>query len=113
MCVLGVVELMAGGTIILAHNSAGPKLDIVVHFDGHKTGYLADDIDSYAAALHTIFQLSPKDRREMREYARESTKRFSEAEFEKGFLRVVEKCFKGSDKWEDISLFNSRRNSFF
>jgi alpha-1,2-mannosyltransferase len=25
----GVVELMAAGTVILAHNSGGPKLDIV------------------------------------------------------------------------------------
>eukprot|EP00008_Paramoeba_atlantica_P001349 CAMPEP_0201501614 /NCGR_PEP_ID=MMETSP0151_2-20130828/83682_1 /ASSEMBLY_ACC=CAM_ASM_000257 /TAXON_ID=200890 /ORGANISM="Paramoeba atlantica, Strain 621/1 / CCAP 1560/9" /LENGTH=60 /DNA_ID=CAMNT_0047895131 /DNA_START=1046 /DNA_END=1225 /DNA_ORIENTATION=+ len=45
---IGVVEFMAAGLIPVAHNSGGPKMDIVIH----DTGYLAKDPKEYGEALH-------------------------------------------------------------
>ena len=81
---------MAAGTVILAHNSGGPKLDIVTDFNQQKTGYLADDIQSYAVAMETIFNLTNKERLVIKENARQSVDRFSDEEFETGFLSVTE-----------------------
>uniref|UniRef100_A0A3B4H5V9 GDP-Man:Man(3)GlcNAc(2)-PP-Dol alpha-1,2-mannosyltransferase n=1 Tax=Pundamilia nyererei TaxID=303518 RepID=A0A3B4H5V9_9CICH len=87
---IGVVECMAAGTIILAHKSGGPKLDIVVPYEGRQTGFLADSEDSYAAAMETILSLSPTARLEMRRNARDSVERFSDREFESCFLAAME-----------------------
>lgn len=61
----GVVECMAAGTIVLAHKSGDPKLDIVVPYEGGQTGFLADSEDSYTAAMETILELSPAARPEL------------------------------------------------
>ncbi|XP_072253508.1 GDP-Man:Man(3)GlcNAc(2)-PP-Dol alpha-1,2-mannosyltransferase-like [Leuresthes tenuis] len=87
---IGVVECMAAGTIVLAHKSGGPKLDIVVPHQGSQTGFLADSEDSYAAAMETILTLSPSARLEIRRNARESVGRFSDQEFETCFLDATE-----------------------
>ncbi|KAL0963687.1 hypothetical protein UPYG_G00309590 [Umbra pygmaea] len=87
---IGVVECMAAGTIILAHNSGGPKLDIVAPYEGGQTGFLADCEDSYAAAMETILALSPSARLEIRMNARRSVERFSDQEFEASFLSAME-----------------------
>lgn len=87
---IGVVELMAAGTVVLAHNSGGPKLDIVTAYNGQTTGYLASDSVSYADAMTMIFNLTEKQSQEVREAARQSVARFSEKEFETGFLSVME-----------------------
>jgi len=91
---LGVVECMASGAIILAHNSGGPKLDIVVDYENERTGYLADDEESYASALKTIFGLSETERLKIRRNARESVKRFSDEEFAKKLLDVTSVLFE-------------------
>ncbi|XP_038674091.1 GDP-Man:Man(3)GlcNAc(2)-PP-Dol alpha-1,2-mannosyltransferase isoform X1 [Scyliorhinus canicula] len=90
---IGVVECMAAGTVILAHNSGGPKLDIVVPHDGVETGFLADTEDSYANAMDTILSLSPEKRLEIRKNARQSVSRFSDQEFETSFISAVELFF--------------------
>eukprot|EP00061_Rhincodon_typus_P011224 g36087.t1 len=69
---IGVVECMAAGTVILAHNSGGPKLDIVVPHNGVQTGFLADSEESYADAMKNILSLSPEKRLEIRKNARQS-----------------------------------------
>ena len=86
----GVVECMAAGTVVLAHNSGGPKLDIVVDHNGRRTGFLAADADSYASCLKTIFTLSAGTLTEIRRNARESVKRFADAQFTETFLDVTE-----------------------
>lgn len=86
----GVVECMAAGTIVLAHKSGGPKLDIVVPFEDGQTGFLADSEDSYASAMETILALSPSARLEIRRNARRSVERFSDQEFEASFLSATE-----------------------
>lgn len=81
---------MAAGTIILAHKSGGPKLDIVIPYDGGPTGFLADDEDNYADTMERILSMSPATQLEMRRRARLSVSRFSDQEFEGSFLSAVE-----------------------
>uniref|UniRef100_A0A8D3AEL3 GDP-Man:Man(3)GlcNAc(2)-PP-Dol alpha-1,2-mannosyltransferase n=1 Tax=Scophthalmus maximus TaxID=52904 RepID=A0A8D3AEL3_SCOMX len=87
---IGVVECMAAGTVVLAHKSGGPKMDIVVPYEGGPTGFLADSEDGYAAAMETILALSPAARLEIRRNARRSVERFSDQEFEACFLAAME-----------------------
>lgn len=90
---IGIVECMASGSIVLAHDSGGPKMDIVVEWEGKPTGFLASDEKSYAAAMETIFALSPEERSVICHNARHSTSRFSEKSFENGFLQCTEPLF--------------------
>ncbi|XP_026878129.2 GDP-Man:Man(3)GlcNAc(2)-PP-Dol alpha-1,2-mannosyltransferase isoform X1 [Electrophorus electricus] len=87
---IGVVECMAAGTVILAHKSGGPKMDIVVPFEGGPTGFLAYDEDGYADAMERILAMPPASRLEMRRRARQSVARFSDSEFEASFLAATE-----------------------
>ena len=90
---IGVVECQAAGCIALAHDSGGPKMDIVIDWDDKPTGFLADDAKSYARAMETIFSLQPLERRAICENARKNVARFSEAKFESGFLQCTEQLF--------------------
>ena len=91
---IGVVEFMAGGLVTLAHNSGGPKLDIVIDTEGQKTGYLANTVNGYVQYLKDIFQLKPHERYEICLAARNSVKkRFSEETFKKRFLVETECLF--------------------
>nr|XP_005007108.1 GDP-Man:Man(3)GlcNAc(2)-PP-Dol alpha-1,2-mannosyltransferase isoform X2 [Cavia porcellus] len=91
---IGVVECMAAGTVILAHNSGGPKLDIVVPHEGEVTGFLAESEEDYAEAMAQILSLSAEERLRIRRHARASVSRFSDQEFEVAFLLSVEKLFE-------------------
>lgn len=86
----GVVECMAAGKVVLAHKSGGPKMDIVVPFEGGQTGFLADDENSYAEAIDQILALPPAIRLQIRRNARQSVARFSDQEFEACFLVAME-----------------------
>ena len=91
---IGVVECMAAGTIIVAHNSAGPKMDIVVPYKGEKTGFLAESEDDYCEALYQIYTMSPKKRSSIREAAREHVKKFSQEKFNVTFIEAFNTlCF--------------------
>ncbi|EDO34708.1 predicted protein [Nematostella vectensis] len=92
---IGVVECMAGGIVMLAHESGGPKMDIVIEWEGKPTGFLASDEKSYASAMETIFSLQPEERSVICHNARSSVARFSESAFELGFLRCTETLFMG------------------
>nr|KAF6372830.1 ALG11 alpha-1,2-mannosyltransferase [Pipistrellus kuhlii] len=91
---IGVVECMAAGTIILAHNSGGPKLDIVIPYEGEVTGFLAESEEGYAKTMAHILSMSEEKRLQIRKNARASVSRFSDQEFEVTFLSSVEKLFK-------------------
>ncbi|KAM5311149.1 GDP-Man:Man(3)GlcNAc(2)-PP-Dol alpha-1,2-mannosyltransferase [Glossophaga mutica] len=91
---IGVVECMAAGTVILAHNSGGPKLDIVVPHGGEVTGFLAEGEDDYAETMAHILSMSEEERLRIRSNARASVSRFSDQEFEVAFLSSVEKLFQ-------------------
>lgn len=81
---------MAAGKVIVAHKSGGPKLDIVVPYEGGQTGFLADNEQSYAEAMERILALPSASRLEIRRNARQSVARFSDEEFEACFLAAVE-----------------------
>lgn len=87
---IGVVECMAAGLVMLAHNSGGPRMDIVVDFDGRRTGFLASDVQGFADALKDILEMSEDERREIRSNARRSTDRFSDDIFDSTFLNLFE-----------------------
>ncbi|NP_001171793.1 asparagine-linked glycosylation protein 11-like [Saccoglossus kowalevskii] len=90
---IGVVECMAAGTVILAHKSGGPKMDIVINYNDKPTGFLANDEESYANAMETILKMPAQQRMEMRKNARKSVVRFSEQEFNDNFLNSVQSLF--------------------
>ncbi|KAK0099425.1 asparagine-linked glycosylation protein [Cadophora gregata] len=86
---IGVVEYQAAGLISVVHDSGGPKGDIVTEIDGEPTGFHATTEDEFAAAFEQA--LSLKDKLAMRKRARESAKRFTEEEFMKGWIAVMER----------------------
>lgn len=84
----GIVEMMAAGSIVLAHKSGGPKMDIIN--DG-ETGFLASDIDSYATLMRQIYEMKNEERLKIRQRARESVDRFSIKNFETHFMEPLNK----------------------
>ncbi|VDO50634.1 unnamed protein product [Haemonchus placei] len=82
---ISVVEGMAAGTIMLAHDSGGPQMDIVTSIDG----FLAATKEEYVRLiLHTV-EMSRIERDAVREGARASVNRFSEREFERKWNAAI------------------------
>ena len=76
---ISVVELMAGGVIVIAHDSAGPKMDIIR--DG-VTGFLATDAESYAEKMKYVVNMTDSSLQDMRLKARDEVNgRFSDTSF--------------------------------
>lgn len=103
---IGIVEMMAAGLIVIAHNSGGPKSDIVVPLNRQKksqgesssfsttsfsdtTGFLASSADEYAAMMHRALALSPTEASAIRKNAQESAKRFTDEVFAESFERSI------------------------
>eukprot|EP00123_Amoebidium_parasiticum_P005432 comp16625_c0_seq1/m.14806 comp16625_c0_seq1/g.14806 ORF comp16625_c0_seq1/g.14806 comp16625_c0_seq1/m.14806 type:complete len:475 (-) comp16625_c0_seq1:38-1462(-) len=89
---IGIVEYMAAGAIPLAHDSGGPRADIVVDdYNGQRTGYRATTAREYAERLKTILvDMTAAERLQMQKAARASvSQRFSGAAFDEGFLKAV------------------------
>lgn len=81
---------MAAGNVILAHNSGGPKSDIVVAYNGETVGLLANTPEEYADAIKQILELTPNERRKIRLAARGAVnERFNEKLFSDGFCGIV------------------------
>ena len=93
---------MAAGTLTIAHNSAGPKEDIIVPFKGEKTGFLAETEEEYCEAMFFIYNLSTAQRNSIRKAAREHVKKFSQKEFDSQFLDAFNtNCFNEFTKRSD------------
>ena len=118
---IGVVECMAAGTIMLAHNSAGPMMDIVVPHRGERTGFLAETEDEYCEALFSIYRMSPSARARVRDAAREHVKKFSQEKFNMNFMEAFNSlCFnkfilevsdtRDKHKWIEYVLILSKRS---
>ncbi|KAI8564258.1 hypothetical protein RHMOL_Rhmol03G0167800 [Rhododendron molle] len=86
---ISVVEYMAAGAIPIAHNSAGPKMDIVLEEDGQKTGFLAQNVEEYADAILKVLKLPEKERLKMAAAARSRASTFSEERFYEDFKAAV------------------------
>ncbi|RIB19310.1 Glycosyltransferase Family 4 protein [Gigaspora rosea] len=91
---IGVVEYMAAGIITVAHNSGGPKMDIVISHNGQRTGFLANDPETFASELFKVFSLSDAESRNIQINAREhATIHFSEHVFQDAILKLFESIF--------------------
>ncbi|XP_049540398.1 GDP-Man:Man(3)GlcNAc(2)-PP-Dol alpha-1,2-mannosyltransferase [Anopheles darlingi] len=86
---ISVVDCMAAGLIMVANRSGGPLMDIIETSEGSQNGYLAFDAYDYARCIATILYNTPQYNAKLREAARASVERFSEKEFENGFLRAI------------------------
>ena len=82
---IGVVEYMAAGVIPIAHNSGGPKLDII----SPRHGYLRTTLDEYSDAINEVLRMEETDRRAMAQECRERANLFSQEKFEQEFLNAL------------------------
>lgn len=81
---IGIVEMMAAGVITIAHDSGGPKSDIVI--DG-QNGFLRSDDVGYAEAILRI--LNDRNLEQVRINALNSISRFTEESFSRGMIDAV------------------------
>jgi alpha-1,2-mannosyltransferase len=82
---IGVVEYMAAGLLTVAHESGGPRADII---DDGENGYLASSKEEYAAYFLQLFDWEVREGDlplRIQQSAREKVARFSEEEFYAGF----------------------------
>ncbi|KAI8471407.1 MAG: hypothetical protein J3K34DRAFT_384792 [Monoraphidium minutum] len=91
---ISVVEYMAAGVIPIAHNSGGPRADIVVQPDGPDgcpqiTGFLAETPDEYCSAITRVLVMPQVDRLRIAAAAQAHAAKFSSENFTAGFLEAV------------------------
>ncbi|GAB2215601.1 hypothetical protein Droror1_Dr00019990 [Drosera rotundifolia] len=86
---ISVVEYMAAGAIPIAHNSAGPKMDIVLDEDSQQTGFLARTEEEYADAILEILRMPESKRLKVAAAARKRAARFSEQRFYENFKSAI------------------------
>jgi len=82
---ISVVEYMAAGAIPIAHNSAGPRMDIVTK----ETGYLVETAEECAAAMAAVLGMSESDRVAMAALGRRRAELFTQEKFQQGFLGAL------------------------
>jgi len=90
---IGVVEYMAAGMVPVAHKSGGPLMDIVTEYNNKPTGFLADNVDEFAAHMKTAIDLTPEEYKAIASNARASVcDKFSELVFSDGVLKSLRRC---------------------
>jgi alpha-1,2-mannosyltransferase len=88
---IGVVEYLAAGLIPVVHDSGGPKLDIVVPFEGQSTGFHAETAEEFAHGFRKVMDMSPEEKYAMRVRCRKQVKNFTEQAFARKWIEEVEK----------------------
>jgi alpha-1,2-mannosyltransferase len=53
---ISIVEMMAAGLVTIAHDSAGPKLDIIKNKTEDPVGFLAKGLDDYVSILENCMR---------------------------------------------------------
>ncbi|XP_066602535.1 GDP-Man:Man(3)GlcNAc(2)-PP-Dol alpha-1,2-mannosyltransferase-like isoform X1 [Prorops nasuta] len=91
---ISVVESMAAGLIMVAHDSGGPKADIIETRNDSLNGFLAKDAEEYAQIILKIINMTPEERNAIQISARASVDRFSSEHFEEEFIRAMEPFFR-------------------
>lgn len=86
---IGVVELMAAGLITIAHNSGGPKEDIITSYKGGPTGLLAETEEEFSSAILKALTLPEEERKEMIARARARVGEFSGSAFQRDWVRYL------------------------
>lgn len=77
--------------ICTAHNSAGPKTDIISPEDGKQIGFLAQHVEEYTDAILQILRMPESERLEMADAARQRASRFSEQRFYRHYKMVIQR----------------------
>jgi alpha-1,2-mannosyltransferase len=88
---IGVVEYLAAGLIPVVHDSGGPKLDIVVPYEGQPTGYHAETAEEFADRFRKVMETDVEERYAMRTRGRQVARRFTEETFAREWIAEVEK----------------------
>ena len=98
---IGVGDYLAAGCITVAHNSGGPKEDILkpaANFAEAKCentndciGFLAETDEHYVNAIKHILNMSEKEKQEIRARAAKRMHKFSSDNFEQAFLQTFSK----------------------
>ena len=81
-----LLEFMAAGLITVAHNSGGPKLDII---QDNVDGFLCEDVEDFADRLSRISKMSPEERNAMKQRAMAKASKFNVQTFEYMLLDKV------------------------
>jgi len=84
---IGIVEMMAAGLITVAHNSGGPKMDIV---NQGETGCLAYDQEEYVNTLLNIVKKDKNTLNKLRSEARKFTQKFCSENFSKTLIKIIQ-----------------------
>lgn len=93
-----VVELMAAGLVTVAHNSAGPKLDIVGE-EGESRGFLAESAQDFAKKILYVLDHYEDEKQmiQLRNRARKHVQMFSDQVFVQEYMKIfgsfIEKCY--------------------
>mmetsp|Transcript_12101 Transcript_12101/g.35077 ORF Transcript_12101/g.35077 Transcript_12101/m.35077 type:complete len:555 (-) Transcript_12101:78-1742(-) len=95
---IGIVEMMAAGLLVVAHNSGGPKTDIV---HPGKTGFLATTVEEYGDAFLKALAMSPDNEKKMRHDAQESAQRFSDEIFDESMANAMRVLIEEEDDDEE------------
>eukprot|EP01022_Parablepharisma_sp_SALTPOND_P019917 TRINITY_DN3491_c0_g1_i1.p2 TRINITY_DN3491_c0_g1~~TRINITY_DN3491_c0_g1_i1.p2 ORF type:complete len:253 (+),score=21.85 TRINITY_DN3491_c0_g1_i1:993-1751(+) len=83
-----VVELIAAGLVTIAHNSAGPKYDII---QGNTKGFLAENEEDFAKHVKNVLDhYDDEEMKTLRRNAREHSKTFSDEAFIDKFMGIFE-----------------------
>lgn len=82
-----LVEFMAAGLITVAHNSGGPREDII---DDNENGFLASDLEEFSLKLKQISGMAQEERQKMSFNARMKAEKFSIKRFESDFIKWTE-----------------------
>jgi len=79
---------------MVANRSGGPMMDIIMEWDGSRSGFLATDENDYAEAIRCIMFMTKESHAVIRKQARASVERFSDQQFKKGFLEASDSLFR-------------------
>ncbi|KAL0341256.1 UNVERIFIED_CONTAM: GDP-Man:Man(3)GlcNAc(2)-PP-Dol alpha-1,2-mannosyltransferase [Sesamum radiatum] len=99
-CALDLSHSQSNFVDFAAHNSAGPKMDIVLPEEGKQTGFLAHNVQEYADAILRIIKMPESERLEMAAAARKRASKFSEQRFYQDFKAAI----------RPVMFHNSRRS---
>ncbi len=91
---IGVVECMAAGLIMVAHKSGGPMMDIIETLEVNRTGFLATTEKEYSQTLMHIARMSQEEKLDIQTRARVSVDRFTEEKFKRGFLLALKEVLE-------------------
>lgn len=87
---ISVVEMMAAGLIVVAHNSGGPKLDIMKPIENQIPGYLAATPEEYADQIERAFKMNDQERRAMKNTAQFAVEAFGDEQFCSDFYNAFQ-----------------------